>query len=392
MTSRPYFFMSYAHTPGDQDDERDPDRWVFMLFNDLRVKVAQLADIRHLDEVGFMAGDETRLATAVATCRVFVPLYSPRYFASENCGKEWSAFARRGSLEAIVPALWTPVSPSETPEVTKDPRITAEALGEPYDTMGFYGIMKLNRFRSDYEKTVDHLARRVVEAAAHAQPAQGVPTDYFGAPNAFKGPARRAPLHITVASLTVDNVPAGRATDRYGERELDWNPYYPTSKGPIARYAAELARREEYQPVLRSFDEDVDELLSGGEHPAWPGILLVDPWTLAVPERRERLGEFDALHKPWIAVLMPWPSADDEPELRDVAERTLGRKLLEGRAAARSIDSGIPTVQQFGRTLLDVARVVGSRFLRVARTFPPQGPAVRRPRLLGPSEGREESR
>ncbi|MBC3842855.1 hypothetical protein GXW82_29795 [Streptacidiphilus sp. 4-A2] len=42
-----------------------------------------------------------RLSDALASCRVFVPLYSPRYFRSEPCGQEWRGFAsRQGALLA----------------------------------------------------------------------------------------------------------------------------------------------------------------------------------------------------------------------------------------------------------------------------------------------------
>jgi hypothetical protein len=41
-----------------------------------------------------------RLSNALATCSVFVPLYSRRYFKSEHCGKEWFAFHRHALRSA----------------------------------------------------------------------------------------------------------------------------------------------------------------------------------------------------------------------------------------------------------------------------------------------------
>ena len=53
-------------------------------------------------EAGFMDRENSlgtewspELISALARCRVFVPLYSRRYFESDNCGREWFAFARR---------------------------------------------------------------------------------------------------------------------------------------------------------------------------------------------------------------------------------------------------------------------------------------------------------
>src|SRR5271170_6503468 len=119
---RPYFFLSYARTPKrDPTEKEDPDRWVYKLYRDLCDVILQLTDARP-EEAGFMDRENKlgtewspELVNALQRCRVFVPLYSRRYFESSYCGKEWFAFARRevttaargGDVaSAIVPALW----------------------------------------------------------------------------------------------------------------------------------------------------------------------------------------------------------------------------------------------------------------------------------------------
>jgi TIR domain len=97
---RPYFFLSYARTPKrDQADRSDPDRWVHKLYKDLCDEILQMTDAQP-GEAGFMDRENKlgaewspELMTAIKACRVFVPLYSRRYFESSNCGKEWFAFA-----------------------------------------------------------------------------------------------------------------------------------------------------------------------------------------------------------------------------------------------------------------------------------------------------------
>ena len=120
---RPYFFLSYARTPKRDPADRDnPDRWVHKLYRDLCDEILQMTDVQPA-EAGFMdvenkVGAEwsPALISAIKNCRVFVPLYSRRYFESDNCGREWFAFARREvthrarggeRVDAIVPALWT---------------------------------------------------------------------------------------------------------------------------------------------------------------------------------------------------------------------------------------------------------------------------------------------
>ncbi|MFK8908249.1 TIR-like protein FxsC, partial [Streptomyces sp. YS-3] len=122
---RPYFFLSYAHTPKNDPRDKDPDLWVRRFFRDLSAHVMQLTALPAGVPAGFMdqhvrPGEDwqEQITEALALCRVFVPLYSPRYFLSEQCGREWFAFAGREALHqsrsehhappAIVPALWLP--------------------------------------------------------------------------------------------------------------------------------------------------------------------------------------------------------------------------------------------------------------------------------------------
>ena len=177
--SRPYFFLSYARTPlRYPDDNEDPDRWVYKLYRDLCGVVLQLTDV-DAGEAGFMERDNGSgngwspdLVNALQRCRVFVPLYSRRYFESKHCGKEWFAFARReitsrarGSAMAvaIVPALWTHMERSRIPRIAQSVQFDDAALGERYCAEGFYGIMKLQNYRADYQRAVHKLAERIVD-------------------------------------------------------------------------------------------------------------------------------------------------------------------------------------------------------------------------------------
>src|SRR6266568_6886200 len=185
---RPYFFLSYARTPKrDQADKEDPDRWINKLYKDLCDAILQMTDALP-DEAGFMDRENRlgaewspELTAALATCRVFVPLYSRRYFESDNCGKEWFAFVRREvthrarggeRFDAIVPALWTRLDRERIPEVAQSFQYDHLDLGELYCTEGFYGIMKLRNYRAAYQRAVYRLAERIVEigdkSIAHA--------------------------------------------------------------------------------------------------------------------------------------------------------------------------------------------------------------------------------
>lgn len=186
VTGTPYFFLSYARMPKRHPNDPDePDRWVCQLYDDLCESILSLTNA-HPRSVGFMDRQSAPgarwpedLAQALATCKVFVPLYSERYFGSEHCRREWFTFARRelthraqgGRVSsAIVPALWADIDPDCLPEVAKSVHYDHSDFGRRYRAEGFYGLIKLKRFRKDYELAAHQLARRIRQACRKAAP------------------------------------------------------------------------------------------------------------------------------------------------------------------------------------------------------------------------------
>ncbi|SPF01809.1 TIR-like protein FxsC [Streptomyces sp. MA5143a] len=126
----PYFFLSYAHTPSHDSSGGDPSVWVKKLYDGLCEHIRGLTDLPRGAKVGFLdekvsAGTKwtDELSMNLARCKVFVPLYSPRYFMSRQCGREWWAFSRRQVTQrahggparenTIIPALWMDERPPE---------------------------------------------------------------------------------------------------------------------------------------------------------------------------------------------------------------------------------------------------------------------------------------
>lgn len=407
--SAPYFFLSYAHTPRQEGDPGDPDIWVVNLFRDLCFDIMQLTNLPPGVPPGFMdrelrTGSDwpARLAHALATCHVFVPLYSRRYFDSEACGKEWFAFSRRalnhaargaGLAEAIIPALWVPVAPALLPEAAKSIQFDHSELGDRYSKHGFYGIIKLSRYRSDYEEAVYELARRIVDVAqnTHIDPQQ--PERYESMASAFGSPGRlqtgQRRLRITVVAPDLSDLPQGRGRTHYGLTARDWNPYRPESVRSLADHAADLARNLDYRPDVGDLDEHLDALL-GGEDIRGPGLMIVDAWATTQPECREKLRNIDALGRPWVQVVVPWNREDAETveaeaALRQSLEMALRAKLAVGRVDCRIAVNGVPSLEAFGTVLPTVVQVAAKQYLRHAQAYPPAGPSIERPRLIGPA-------
>lgn len=231
--------------------------WVERLFQDLCGHVMALTDLPAGAPAGFIdreirsgEGWSERLGEALATCRVFVPLFSPRYFASEMCGKEWYAFAQRAihhrarsnqSAEAIVPALWVPVPPTQLPGPAERLQFNHRDFGDRYVSDGLYGLIKLKLFEEEYERAVYELAKRIVTVADTIRLGTGRPVDYRLAPSAFgppdSGVGGPRPMQVTIAAPTRHDLPEGRNAEYYGDSPQDWNPYHPAAARPLAYVA-----------------------------------------------------------------------------------------------------------------------------------------------------------
>ncbi|MBT2450810.1 TIR domain-containing protein [Streptomyces sp. ISL-43] len=407
----PYFFLSYAHTPRFGPGGPDPDMWVERLFRDLCSHVMALTDLPAGADAGFMdreirsgEGWSERLGSALATCRTFVPLFSPRYFASEMCGKEWFAFAQRAihqgaasarSAEAIVPALWVPVPPEQLPGPAERLQFNHQAFGERYVTDGLYGLIKLRGYAEQYERAVYELARRIVRVAETARLDPVRPLDYRTVPSAF-GAARQGTsrsLRIVVAAPTRHDLPAGRSPEYYGDSALDWNPYHPVSQRPVAHVAEDMVRNLNYQVTISSFDDEAEHF-DPKRPPTEPEILIVDRWAMESEDRRQRLAALDQESRPWVNVVVPWNRYDHqsrakENELAHRLEETMPVKMSQGRAASRAAANGVANMETLGQILPQVVEAATQQFLRHLQVYPPSGNTrTERPQLLGPRGGR----
>ncbi|MEU3920276.1 TIR-like protein FxsC [Streptomyces sp. NPDC029004] len=209
--SAPYFFLSYAPVPRF-DGESNPNVWVERFFRDVCGRIASLTATR-AEDVGVAdfrmpthSGGLDQVFESIASCRVFVPLYTPRYFLSEHCGKQWFAFAQRNSRhrastgrpsQAIVPALWVPVEESALPDAAMSLQIADVNFGGVYRDEGFYGLIKLKYLRDEYEAAVLGLARRIVSVAENADLPPGEPQPYESTPNAFALPRHSPDTEFT---------------------------------------------------------------------------------------------------------------------------------------------------------------------------------------------------
>ncbi|MBC3843228.1 TIR domain-containing protein [Streptacidiphilus sp. 4-A2] len=172
------------------------------LFEDLCETIMEITPTPAEEPVGFMdrATDPAwteRLTRAVAHCRVFVPLYSPRYFDSPVCGQEWSAFAGRTAVQrrggsghqtGIVPVWWVPVPRGSLPPVASSLQFNHSDFGTDYLSNGMRALSLTDDYRDSYQLAVHRLAQRIVQVSESLAINPGPRQDFTTLPSAFTPP------------------------------------------------------------------------------------------------------------------------------------------------------------------------------------------------------------
>lgn len=418
----PYFFLSYAHMPKPAGNGgTDPNLWIEQLFNDLCSRVREMAT-EPPSQIGFMDsgirhGTEWArvLSENLAACKTFVPLYSPHYFLSNDCGKEWHAFCARvlnghakgtGHIQQIIPTQWIPVPITHHPRAAQRIQFRPNELGPEYAEHGFYALTYIGRFRSAYDLAVYELARKIVTVAERDPAPPGPALDYISLPSAFaegNGQAARRdrPFHIVIAAPHLAELPPGRTGDYYGTDAYGWNPYVPDVVESLAQYASKVARHQGHRrPHVYSLLDYEEELLRApNEQAAAPAVLLIDPWVITQPECRRLLAAYDAMSKPWIQFVIAWNAKDvelaqAEEMLRGMLGTTLATRLAQGGRPAMQLASlGVTTIEEMSGVLPSIIQTAGRHFLKHQNEFPSPGATTRPPGgagdVMNPISGRE---
>ncbi|MFJ3304862.1 TIR-like protein FxsC [Streptomyces sp. NPDC086549] len=187
----PLFYLSYAranHT-GDKRDSR-----VQSFFDLLTTFILQMTSYEEQEDIGLFNDGaalgrdwQEQLQRAVSSARVFVPLYSPRYFTSEWCGREWEAFRRRSSRSTepwIMPVIWSRIDPAQLPLVARRVQYTSREFSESYTQVGLLGLLESGR-HNQYRRAVWTIAQNTVEMAQSSRLRPVEPTLFDDLRNAF---------------------------------------------------------------------------------------------------------------------------------------------------------------------------------------------------------------
>ncbi|WP_406202191.1 TIR-like protein FxsC [Kitasatospora sp. NBC_01560] len=364
---RPYFFFSYARR-----DHQAGGAFVDQFFSDLRDELARIepaagpGELAYRDTERLRVGDdwEQQLSRMLAVSRTMVALYSPAYFASPYCGKEWTAFDGRmrrhrtltgEEVPALIPVVWEP-PPACLPSEVRRIQYSQHDLGAAYAAGGLRGLLRADPHGPDYRRVVRAIAERVREAAClplteltHLDlgrvsgcfplPDAAPPPGRSGMVRIFvaagRSPARRPsgePLSVNLPAQAQAQAPAAEAPVAaapgapaqqqdeagyrggwYGDRPRDWAPYHPPRLPPLVVQAQQVITRAGHSTTLDEVGPGLAASLDRAREDNEACILLVDPWAAGAEPYRQVLRDFDDQNHPVTGVLVP-AGTDDPPE------------------------------------------------------------------------------
>jgi FxsC-like protein len=351
-----YFFLSYSHSPPLAGTPQVAhDQWVRMFFRDLSESVRRRGARPDL-AAGFFdqevpVGTDWRasLAQALSSAEVFVPLYSPGYFARSWPGREWAYFERRliaagvdEPIRRFVPVLWIPLQPGHRP-IGFEEALAIGAGETAYLENGMRALLRLAPYREPYRRVVERVAERIVTLAEKGPIAASAVQSIDEVPSPF-GPLAAAVFAVAVAAPTRSSMPAGADPAAYGASSAAWRPFPADQELSLAEYAATLAEQFDFAVFVAELSKAEEQL---GKV---PGVVLIDPW-LAVDQAGLEALRRAVSGRPWIVpVLVRQPGEDPRAaelvqrvtaildESRPEHPRTPGRKMavvdsLEGFVA-----------------------------------------------------------
>ena len=311
-------------------------------------------EIGFFDEKGIELGDawEPTIANALQQSKVLVCAYSPRYFQSEYCGKEWQVFQMRRELHrqqklagdpsaqlppVIIPVLWQPCTP--VPAVAG----IQYMYGNAQSFENQKGVRKLVKRRTINQEVFDEyielLAEKIKDAVSHQLPQlpnlpalSQVPSAFVTQPQIAVALAAARPQQAATSAATgstkhvrfifVAADPAKKfigpqQADAYGTRGSYWKPFHPTVNDRIGRLLQHFVSSEEldFDSDIVEFGQDLVPVVQQAFDERKIVVLLVDGWTITSDTASQNiLRQFDqnSVNLYNATVLVPWNDSDLE--------------------------------------------------------------------------------
>jgi len=357
-----YFFFSYARNNSDD--------YLRYFFDELSGKIRDQLGLDQDEEVGFFDQPHLELGAdwiqilsrKLQECKVIVSLYSPAYFGSRYCGKEWEWFRRRRELyvtteraagnndveypPVIKPVIWIPLLEDQSaPEAVGGPQYF---MGDPQADHNKVGLKMMRKQYATYEANYDHFIENLkneileaqhltlppltnitsldrIESAFHPA-TQGTPEP----PIPRRTGGRKGPTFVRFVFIAgePDQFPAGARTREFYLQSggAEWKPYYPDKPRPIELVAQDVALDLDLYNAELPFDRNLAQAVRDAETDRSLVVVFVDSWSAELDFYKPVLRELDRSSYMNCSIFVPWNEDDPQTARRSEELRQLVRE------------------------------------------------------------------
>ncbi len=376
-----YFFLSYAPPLPPRERIRG-DYWERVFYHDLLTAVTRQTSLK-MPLLGFAeltlqpgADRQEAVREALAATEVFVPLYSPEYFARTEQLRERASFRHRlmnagqpPDCDHVLPVLWSPL---DSAKHLADRERALEVAGdiEHYARNGMSALCRNAAYSRSYGDVLKRLAHRIVTVAEQTplRPTEAVPLVEVARPEPDD-----VPFLATFIAPTLSNLPSGvRERNGYGAGFEHWHPF--PGSAPLAADVTDLVQRLHMPIEIREFMPDSGLFLN------CPGMLVLDPWILDTPGGGEIVRAALGCLQNWVSVVVVIDRYDET--FGDKGSQLLDEMVQIFRTAMTP--ATFTDAIEWRRGVPQLVERMRRRFLRDGPSFPPAGPPQQKPRLADP--------
>jgi hypothetical protein len=331
------FFVSYARAnTAHPADSALLQRFVTEIMSDVAQnegvqRLLQDFDLAFFDrsdiEVGTTWTEELRYG--LETSLVALSIYSPNYFTSSWCGKEFQVFwERRLQAQQGAPPARTPIVPvwwikSQPPTCAATIQYEDGELPQDYRELGLRQVMRLDR-RADYYQTLAVLVKRLSAAAVAATLPQA-PLNLENIASAWEVESRAKPHSHSSGSIS-------KTCFVYVARDgWHWQPY-PETREKIGAIAQTISGQLglQYEEIL--CDTNLPQKLQQANQHKVPAVLFGDPASLPVKPFDAVMAVYDTQFLLNCGMIVPW--AQDPLTANDPSWHAISKHVLPQKTAA----------------------------------------------------------
>jgi FxsC-like protein len=345
-----------------------------------------------MDASGISTGANWKdtLGGKLATAPVLVPVFSPRYFTREECGREIQVFLERKRLfsnsnpglqmpACIIPVIW------EWENLTIHPTLSGIHYGNAnyppkYETRryGLRSLADLGKNRDDFKTFTDALGSVINQSLNGGVLLPAIAIDYQGMPNAFASPNPSGAVsgtrsvrfaYVAPSPAEVNAVRTNQTT--YSATPRDWRAFDPACSTGIGMLSEAVAVELNLAHDTISIDGTWTSTVDAAQSVNGQVVFVVDSWAAKVPRYDPIFAALDQAKYHTCPVLVPLNDKDEENRgQRSQLLQALCSKLPSRVAAHAAFITDIADEVEYQHKLSRVLAARQSALINSANTPP----------------------